>query len=76
MANMQQGNVNIVLPLLPVPFSVPWGHDKIFKINRELDRIHAGSQRHRAQDDPEMTTKPGKEELFIGKEGTDHGWQL
>ena len=39
MANTQQGNVNIVLPPLPVPFSVPWGHNKIFKINRELDRI-------------------------------------
>ena len=39
MANAQQGNINIVLPSLTVPFSVPWGHNKIFKINRELDRI-------------------------------------
>ena len=39
MANAQQANANIVLPSLPVPFSVSWGHAEIFKINRQIEKI-------------------------------------
>ena len=39
MANAQQANANIVLPSLPVPFSVSWGHVEIFKIIRQIEKI-------------------------------------
>ena len=37
--NAQQQQV--VLPPLPVPFSSTWGHQELFKVRRELEKVKA-----------------------------------